>query len=115
MTSLIHRLCEGVSHAIGTGSRDLYAEVGGVSFLAAMDALAADPQTRVLVAIAKPGDPTVEQRVLERLRAGGKRAVVYFLGGEALTPRPPHHPYHGAPYPHGPAAGEGEPGRRIGG
>jgi scyllo-inositol 2-dehydrogenase (NADP+) len=28
--------------------------------------------------------------------------------GEALTPRPPHHAYHGAPYPHGPAAGEGE-------
>lgn len=81
VTSLIHRLGEGVSHALGTGSRDLYAEVGGLSFLAAADALAADPQTRVLVAIAKPGDPAVEARAMERLRASGKPAVVYFLGG----------------------------------
>src|SRR5262249_14537523 len=35
VTGLIHRLGGGVSHAIGTGSRDLYAEVGGSSFLAA--------------------------------------------------------------------------------
>ena len=89
VTSLIHRLGEGVSHAIGTGSRDLYAEVGGLSFLAAVDALAADPGTRVLVGIAKPGDPAVERTVLARLRASGKPAVVYCLGGEALTPQPP--------------------------
>jgi FdrA protein len=88
VTSLIHRLGEGVSHAIGTGSRDLYAEVGGLSFLAAVDALAADPETRVLVGIAKPGDSAVETRVLERLRASGKPAVVYFLGGASI-PHPP--------------------------
>jgi FdrA protein len=85
VTSLIHRLGEGVSHALGTGSRDLYEDVGGLSFLAAADALAADPSTEVLVAIAKPGDPAVEAGVLERLRASGKPAVVYFLGGVALT------------------------------
>jgi FdrA protein len=81
VTSLIHRLGGGVSHALGTGSRDLYAEVGGFTFLAAVDALAADPETRVLVAIAKPGDAAVERQVLERLAASGKPAVVYFLGG----------------------------------
>jgi FdrA protein len=95
VTSLIHRLGEGVSHALGTGSRDLYAEVGGTSFLAAVDALAADPETRVLVAIAKPGAPDVQERVLDRLRASGKPAVVYFLGG-ANTPHPPTpSPAHG--------------------
>ena len=88
VTSLIHRLGEGVSHAIGTGSRDLHAEVGGLSFLASVDALAADPQTQVLVAIAKPGDPGVEQRVLARLTASGKPVVVYFLGGTS-GPHPP--------------------------
>src|SRR6185369_10769435 len=75
VTSLIHRLGEGVSHAIGTGSRDLYADVGGLSFLAAVDALAADSETRVLVGIAKPGDAGVERRVLERLAACGKPGV----------------------------------------
>lgn len=85
VTSLIHRLGEGVSHAIGTGGRDLYAEVGGLSFLAAVDALTADPQTTVLVGIAKPGDPAVERQVLTRLHASGKPAVVYFLGGAATS------------------------------
>ena len=88
VTSLIHRLGGGVSHAIGTGSRDLYAEVGGVSFLAAVDALAADPGTRVLVGIAKPGASEVEQQVLARLAASGKPAVVYFLGGTDLLNLP---------------------------
>jgi FdrA protein len=89
VTSLIHRLGGGVSHALGTGSRDLYAEVGGTSFLAAIDALAADPETRVLVAIAKPGAPTAQERVLARLAGSGKPAVVYFLGGVSPTPQPP--------------------------
>jgi len=80
VTSLIHRFGGGVSHAIGTGGRDLYAEVGGRTFLAAVDALAADSETRVLVAIAKPGDAAVETKVLARLAASGKPAVVYFLG-----------------------------------
>ncbi|MGE3270283.1 MAG: acyl-CoA synthetase FdrA [Chloroflexota bacterium] len=81
VTSLIHRLGGGVSHAIGTGSRDLYSAVGGSTFLAALDALVSDSDTRVLVGIAKPGDAAVEARVLERLAASGKPAVVYFLGG----------------------------------
>jgi len=85
VTSLIHRLGGGVSHALGTGSRDLYAEVGGRTFLAAVDALAADPGTRVIVAIAKPGDTTVQERVLARLAASGKPSVVYFLGGAGAS------------------------------
>jgi FdrA protein len=89
VTSLIHRLGGGVSHAIGTGSRDLYGEVGGRTSLAAIDALAADAETRILVVVAKPGAPEVQLRVLERLAKTGKPAVVYFLGGagpEAATP-----------------------------
>jgi FdrA protein len=83
VTSLIHRLGGGVSHAIGTGSRDLYAEVGGRTFLAAIDALVADSGTEVIVAIAKPGAPDVQARVSDRLTDAGKQAVVYFLGGQA--------------------------------
>ena len=53
VTSLIHRLGGGVSHAIGTGGRDLYGPVGGRTFLAAVAALVSDPETRVLVGIAR--------------------------------------------------------------
>ncbi|MFN8635515.1 MAG: acyl-CoA synthetase FdrA [Chloroflexota bacterium] len=88
VTSLIHRLGGGVSHALGTGSRDLYEEVGGATFLAAVDALAADPETQVLVAVAKPGAPGVQARVLERLAASGKPTVVYFLGGARVGDHP---------------------------
>jgi FdrA protein len=85
VTSLIHRFGGGVSHAIGTGGRDLYAEVGGRMFLTAVDALAADAETRVLVAIAKPGDTDVEATVLARLATSGKPAVVYFLGAASSS------------------------------
>jgi 4-amino-4-deoxy-L-arabinose transferase-like glycosyltransferase len=36
----------------------------------------------------------------------------WLLLRSALTPRPPHHAYHGAPDPHGPTVGEGET-RRV--
>jgi succinyl-CoA synthetase alpha subunit len=117
VTSLIHRLGGGVSHALGTGSRDLYPEVGGSTFLAALEALAADPATVVLVGIAKPGDPTVTGRVLERLAATGKPAVVYFLGGADLIARSRgNDPHPARPRP----GGEGRsapspPGRWVGG
>ncbi|MCC6177717.1 MAG: acyl-CoA synthetase FdrA [Chloroflexi bacterium] len=91
VTSLIHRLGGGVSHALGTGGRDLVAEVGGRTFLAALSALASDETTQIVVAIAKLGDPAVEARVVEALAACGKPAVVYFLGapssGDAGQPR----------------------------
>ena len=86
VSSQIHRLGEGVSHALGTGSRDLAAEVGGRSFLAALDALAADAGTRVLVLIAKPGAPAVQERVYRRLADVGKPVVLFFLGQPATQP-----------------------------
>lgn len=86
VSSQIHRLGEGVSHALGTGSRDLSADVGGRSFLAALDALAADADTRVLVLIAKPGAPDVQARVYRRLAEIGTPSVLFFLGQPAAVP-----------------------------
>jgi succinyl-CoA synthetase alpha subunit len=86
VSSQIHRLGEGVSHALGTGSRDLSAVVGGRSFLAALDALAADADTRVLVLVAKPGSPEVQARVYRRLAEVGKPTVLFFLGQPAAVP-----------------------------
>ena len=46
VTTLVHRLGGGISHAIGTGGRDLHAAIGGLTTLQALDALAADAATR---------------------------------------------------------------------
>ncbi len=78
----IHRLGCGVSHILGTGGRDLSAKVGGLTALAALGILAADPATRVLVLVSKPPEPKVAARLLGRLATLGKPAVAVFLGDE---------------------------------
>ena len=57
VTCLIDRWGQGISQAIGTGGHDLRAEVGGITMLQGLDALAADPATRVIVLISKPPHP----------------------------------------------------------
>ncbi len=56
---LLHARGSGVSHVLGTGSRDVSREVGGLTMLAALDALAADPATERIVLVSKPPDPEV--------------------------------------------------------
>ncbi|MEW5827181.1 MAG: acyl-CoA synthetase FdrA [Candidatus Bipolaricaulota bacterium] len=86
VSSLIDRLGGGVSQALGTGGRDLTKAVGARSTLAALDALAADRETAVLVVISKSPAPETEGRVLERLAQSGKPAVVHFVGQGARSP-----------------------------
>jgi succinyl-CoA synthetase alpha subunit len=76
----IHALGEGVSHAIGTGSRDVHDEIGGATLLSGLDLLARDPGTRVIVIVSKPPAPSVADRVLSAARVCGKPVVVLFLG-----------------------------------
>lgn len=83
VTTQIHRLGGGVSQAIGTGGRDLYAAIGGITMLQALDVLAVDPATKVIAIVSKPPAPAVAQKVLARLAAIDKPAVVLFLGSEA--------------------------------
>ncbi len=78
----IHALGEGVSHAIGTGSRDVYDEIGGATLLAGLELLARDPDTRVIVIVSKPPAPAVADRALSAARACGKPVVVLFLGAQ---------------------------------
>jgi succinyl-CoA synthetase alpha subunit len=80
VTCRIHARGEGVSHAIGTGSRDVYEEIGGTTLLAGLDLLARDPATRVIVIVSKPPSPAVADRALAAARACGKPVVVLFLG-----------------------------------
>jgi FdrA protein len=74
---------EGVSHAIGVGSRDMADEVGGVMTLAALRALADDAETEVLVVVGKPPGPAVAARLAEAMRALDKPSVLHFAGLDA--------------------------------
>ena len=85
ISSLIHRLGGGVSQAIGTGGRDLSIEVGGLMMRLGIEALAADPETKVLVIVSKPPAPAVAERVVATLAATPKPCVVHFVGD---APRP---------------------------
>jgi FdrA protein len=71
---------EGVSHAIGVGSRDMSDAVGGIMTLAALHALADDGDTEVIVVIGKPPGPAVAARLAEAMRALAKPSVLHFAG-----------------------------------
>jgi FdrA protein len=86
LTSLVDRLGEGVSQAIGVGGRDLSDAVGGLATLAALERLAADRDTRVIVLISKPPAPVVAERVLDFASRAKKPVVVCFLGWSSQTP-----------------------------
>jgi FdrA protein len=70
----------GISHAIGTGGRDLKHEVGGITTLMGIDLLDADPATRHIVIISKPPAPDVAAAVLARIARSRKPFTVCFIG-----------------------------------
>ena len=76
----IDSLGQGVSHAIGTGSRDVHEAIGGATMCQAIDLLAADPATQVITLVSKPPAQSVADRVLQRIAAASKPSVVLFLG-----------------------------------
>jgi FdrA protein len=71
----------GISHAIGTGGRDLKAEVGGTTALMAIDLLDADPATRHIVIISKPPAASVAAKVIDRVARSTKSFTLCFIGG----------------------------------
>jgi succinyl-CoA synthetase alpha subunit len=83
VSCLIDRIGEGVSQVIGVGGRDLDERVGGVMMRAAIERLADDPETRVLVLVSKPPTASVAQHILEAARNSGTPVVVSFLGADA--------------------------------
>lgn len=91
VTSRVHQLGEGVSQALGTGGHDLSAEVGGVSMLAGLRALAADDATEVIVAISKPPSEEVAKTVVEETRTLDVPVVVGFLGATPTADEPGIH------------------------
>ena len=80
VTARIDQLGGGITHALGTGGRDLSEAVGGLTACQAIDLLARDPDTRVIVVVSKPPAAQVVEGLLRTLRACGKPVVVNFIG-----------------------------------
>ena len=70
----------GVSQAIGVGGRDVHERIGGHSMRAALQALAQDADTRVLVLIAKPPAASVAAQLAREAAQTGKPCVLAFIG-----------------------------------
>ena len=72
----------GVSHVLGTGGRDLSAEVGARSTLKAMAMLDADPGTELIVILSKTPDPAVAQAVEKAAASLATPVAIGFLGAD---------------------------------
>jgi FdrA protein len=83
VATLIHRFGGGISHALGTGGRDLSAEVGGVAARQAMAVLGRDPNTRTVVVVSKPPAPQTAAALLEDAASLGKPVIAVFTGNAA--------------------------------
>ena len=83
---LLHQAGLGVSSALGTGSRDLHAAVGGLTTLHALRLLAADRATSTILLVSKPPAAEVARRVLEAAAETGKPVVACLLGVELAPP-----------------------------
>ena len=82
VSCLVDRFGAGVSQAIGVGGRDLDERVGGAMMLAALERLAADKATNVIVLISKPPSKVVMDQVLVAAATVTKPVIVNFLGGD---------------------------------
>jgi FdrA protein len=80
VSARIHQLSSGITHALGTGGRDLSEGVGAVTARQGLDLLSRDPETRAIVLISKPPSPRIADELLRVARSAGKPVVVDFIG-----------------------------------
>ncbi|HHW7569321.1 TPA: acyl-CoA synthetase FdrA [Mannheimia haemolytica] len=79
LTTIIDRLGEGVENAIGTGGRDLYEEIGGITMLDAIEAMEQNEKVKVLIVISKPPAKAVREKISARLSRYSKPVITLFL------------------------------------
>ena len=85
VTCLVDAMDCGISHALGTGARDLSREVGGLTMVRGIRALAEDPETKVIVLISKPPATEVAKTILAAASTTSKPVVVTFLGTDPIS------------------------------
>jgi len=76
----IHEFGGGISQLLGTGGRDLTAEIGGKMMVAGIDLLAQDPDTEVIVLISKPPEIEVQEKIIAKVKTIQKPVVIWFVG-----------------------------------
>lgn len=86
VTCIIDRLGEGVTHAIGTGGRDLSSAVGAITVMDGIAALEHNDGVKVICVISKPPAKEVRDKVVDLLERCTKPVVAIFLGE-----KPEHH------------------------
>lgn len=87
VASIIDRMGGGITHAIGTGGRDLSEEVGAITVKDGIVGLENHDPTDVICVISKPPAPAVRDEVLDLLEKCSKPVVAIFLGE-----KPTEHP-----------------------
>lgn len=90
LTILIDQLGSGITQALGTGGRDLKAEIGGLMFKQCLNALINDPETKVIIMLSKPPAEHVAKEILSIAKECNdhiKPVVVDFIGGDPHLPK----------------------------
>ena len=80
VTVRIHQMGGGLTHALGTGGRDLSEAVNAITARQSLDLLRRDPDTKVIVLVSKPPSPKVADELIQAARLVGKPVVVDFIG-----------------------------------
>ena len=79
-TARIHQMGGGITHALGTGGRDLKEAVGAITARQGLQLLIDDPESKVIVLVSKPPAPKVAEQLLTLARSTDKPVVVDFIG-----------------------------------
>jgi FdrA protein len=80
VTARIHQMGGGITHALGTGGRDLSEAVDAVTARQGLDLMARDPDTKVVVLVSKPPSAKIADTLVQAARSVGKPVVVDFIG-----------------------------------
>ena len=80
---LLERMGVGISHAYGTGGRDLKDDVGALTTIAALHRLEKDTETEVIVLLGKPPGDATRTKLAMLLPTLGKKVFVHYLGAKS--------------------------------
>ena len=81
--TLCHHLEMGVTHAIGTGSRDVKDVIGGITMIDGLHALERDPSTELIILVSKPPEEKTMKKVISEISKCTKPVIINFLGKPA--------------------------------
>ncbi len=78
--TLCHHLNLGVTHAIGTGSRDVTDTVGGITMIDGLHALERDTSIKLIILVSKPPEANTMSKIVREIRNCSKPVIINFLG-----------------------------------